>query len=129
MSGEGRLQLPGVVNPVSENLWQLPSKALFAALAPTKTFYILSKWSHIHLIWKMSTCEQGIINPEVRRWVKLRIAAPLTFNELVLHFQDNAVLKLPLPGDQFPCAMMSLSTRILSDTASVIELNYFLMQY
>lgn len=121
MSGEGRLQLPGVVNPVSENLWQLPSKALFAALAPTKTFYILSKGSHIRFISKMSTCEQGIISPEERRWVKLRIAAPLTFNELVLHFQDNTVLKVHLQGDQLPCARISLSTRILSDTASVIE--------
>lgn len=120
MSGEVRIQVLWGINPDSENFMPFSCKELYCCIG----HYLKTPApdSNIHPIWKMSTCKQCIISSEERRWIKLIINAPLTFNELVLHFQDKAVLKLPFPGGQFPLARLSLSTRILPDTASVIEL-------
>lgn len=117
MSGEVRIPLPLVVNPVSEKLLAFCSSELCRS-----TSRALSKDSNIHPIWKTSTCAHCTISPEETRWIKLIINAPLTFNELVLHFQDKAVLKLPFPGRRSPPPpSLSLSPRILSGAELVME--------
>lgn len=83
---------------------------------PSEAFYILPRDAIIHPIWKMSTGKQSTISPEERKWMKLIITAPLTFNEL-LHFEDKASLKLSFPGGRFPLTWMSMS-RILPHTAT-----------
>lgn len=83
---------------------------------PSEAFYILPRDATIHPIWKMSTGKQSTISPEERKWMKLIITAPLTFNEL-LHFEDKASLKLSFPGGRFPLTWMSMS-RILPHTAT-----------
>lgn len=122
MSGEVRIHTLWVVNPASGTVMRFPNHRLVHWPLLKNYWKTSSRDSHIHPICKMSTCRQCTISPEERRWIKPIINAPLTFNELVLHFQDKAVLKLPFPGGQFPLTRLSLSTGILSDTASVIEL-------
>lgn len=95
MSAEVRIQVSSVVNPVPENFWHSPLRRALCCLGHQRTLLILSNDSDIHPVWKVSTCEQSAISPEERRRMKLIIAAPLTFNELVLHSQDKAFLKLP----------------------------------
>lgn len=103
-------------------LWEPPITCKYLFAGPITNLLHLT-WRSKHPSYlKDVNMQVGQYFSTTKRKMKLIITAPLTFNELALHFQDRAALKLPFPWGQFPLVRMSFSTRISSDRVSVIEI-------